>query len=428
MSLPGPLTYEAKRFGSDREAPTKQSMRPYSDRLRLSDELVEKSRVKSGSVTDSLLTAAQLVFFLGAVAPIIVAIPGFGSLFDPIGAAAGPAGGGPSAYSVLAGGWWGALLVVVAGAAGVVVARIAAWSPEPNTPETRFVRFLAVGVTVIGAALLMLGTAPAGANAGSIGGALVMIGSVSAIYGLWCVARRENWLRAVGAAAAVFTFTSLLFGAVALVLLMVGGRAFPGQVVARHPWKRTEVALEPIAAPPEIEAAPDAGLHPMGRPPRAEALFLAKLLLVFGAFAPFVLALPWFGIALFGDLILAAGPYGIAVLWTGASLQASFIVLSNPGTLGALVPAAVFTVFWLLLLPAAGAIIAGRAVAARKRRWAALAGGILLVVGGRPIFGVAALLAIGHAWALFDVPDMAAGPTEAEEESAKDSTHGVSAH
>jgi hypothetical protein len=399
MSLPGPLTYEAKRFGSDREAPAKRAMRPYADRLKMSEELVRKAPLRHGSWADSGLMAAQVALFVGAVLPLLWAIPGFGSLFGPVEGWLGPMG--PSASAMLAAGWWGALLIVVAGTAGVFIMRTAAWKAGSASGEVRFLKALIMAADLAGASLILLALAPAGAGGAAVGGALVMLAMLLALFGAYCTARRQRWLAAVAGALAVLFLTSLVLGALALLLLMWGARAFPGQEVARHPWKRTEVALEPIEPASGLEPDP-AGAHVRVRRPLPQGLFIAKVSLVFGAFGPFVLALPWFGVALFGPLILALFPLSLPLIWAAASLQASFIILYDTTAYGALVPGALFTVVWLLIVPAAGGLLGARAVGHRRRPWAAVAGAILLIVGGRLLFGVAALIAIGYAWQLFD--------------------------
>jgi hypothetical protein len=397
VSLPGPLPYEAPRSGSLREAPVKRAMRPYAERLSQSQELVRDVKVEKGSLRESGLTVAQVALFLGAVLPIIASIPEFGPLlfgYLP--------GLNVMGYGSLALGWWGALLVVVAGVAGVFVMRFASWKPGSKSVEVRVLRLSFYALTVGLASLLLLALAPLGANGNAVLGAVMMLTILLGLYGCWCTARRQNWLGAFVGAVAVAMVTSALFGTVAAVLIVWGARAFPGQTVARNPWKRTEVAIEPIERKPELERAEDDGVHPHARAPFHQGLLLAKVALVFGAFAPFVLALPFFGIELFGPLIGLFSPLTDFVVWSGASIQASFIILFNAGGHASLVPGAVLTLLWLLVVPVVGGVVGARAVGRRERPMAAVAGGALLLVGGRLFFGLGALLLIGYTWRLFN--------------------------
>jgi hypothetical protein len=416
MSLTGPLPYEAPRSGSLRDAPAKRSMRPYADRLKQSQELVEKVEVPKGSARDGGLTVAQVALFLGSVVPIVAAIPAFGALlfgYLP--------GLNVMGYASLALGWWGALLVVTTGVAGVLIMRLSAWKAGSKSGEVRALRFALSALVVGAASLLMLSAAPSGANGNAVLGAVTMLTVLLGLYGCWCTARRQNWLGAFIGAIAVALITSAVFGTLAALLIVWGARAFPGQNVARNPWKRTEVAIEPIEPAPSIEAADDEGLHPRAKLPFHQGLFLAKVSLVFGAFAPFVLALPFFGVELFGPLILLFLPLTGYLIWAGASIQASFIILSEVSTHGALVPGAVFTLIWLLFLPIVGAVVGARAVGRRERPWAAVGGAVMLLVGGRLFFGVGALVLIAYTWRLFDAH-------KGEHEAPKDGAPGASAH
>lgn len=420
VSISDPLAYEPKRFGSDREVPAKRPMRPYAERLQLSDKLVKANAVPAHSSRNSALMAATVALFIGAIVPIITAIPAFGNIlfgFIP--------GYDATRVAPLAVGWWGALLVVVAGVAGVFVMRTAAWKPDSKTPEVRFLKVLFYTATVGLSALLLLSTAQMGANGSAALGAVSMLAVLLALYGCWCTARRENWLGAITGGFALFVVSDYLLGSIAVLLLLYGAKAFPGQVVARHPWKRTEVALEPLEAPAALEADPE-GTPERVRMPFHQGLFAAKVALVFGAFGPFVLALPWFGIALFGPLILLLWPLTIPLVWSAASLQASFIILWEPSVFGPLIPGALFTILWLLVLPVAGGLIGARAVGRRSRPWAAVAGALMLIVGGRLLFGVAALIAIGYTWSLFDA-DKKAQP-EHSEAPPQEGAPGASAH
>jgi hypothetical protein len=392
-------------------------MRPYAERLKLSEQLVEKVEVPKGSGRDAGLTVAQVALFLGSVVPIVAAIPAFGALlfgYLP--------GLNLMGYASLALGWWGGLLVVTTGVAGVFVMRISAWKSDSKSVEVGIFRLVLYAFTVGGASLLMLATA-GGANGYAVLGAVTMLAVLLGLYGCWCTAGRRNWLGAFCGAVAVALITSAVFGTLAAVLIVWGARAFPGQTVARNPWKRTEVAIEPIEPPAEIGTAPDDGVHPRARPPFHQGLFLAKVSLVFGGFGPFVLALPFFGIELFGPLILLFWPLTQFVMWSAASIQASFIILSEVSVHGALVPGAIFTLLWLLVLPIVGGIVGARAVGRRERPAAAVAGAAMLLVGGRLFFGLGALVLIGYTWRLFD-----AHKHEADAEAPKDGAPGASAH
>lgn len=422
MSLPGPVPYEMRRFGSEREAPTKGAMRPYRDRLQMSKALVEKAPVRKGSMQDAALRLTEAALFVGAVLPIVLAIPGFGTLFEGVAPLLGPAI--PSASTALAVGWWGALLVVVAGTAGVLVVGLAHWGAKWTHGEMRALTLALMGLVVFSAAYLLARTAPSGASGAAAGGAIVMLTIVGAVYACICVARRESWLFALMASFAVIALASLVLGSLASLLLLWSARAFPGQVVARHPWKRTEVALEPIEAPRGNEPDPAGHLPYRVSMPLPQGLSILKLALVFGAFAPFVLALPWFGIAIFLPLIVLLFPLTIPLVWSAAFIQASFIVLWDPGTYGSAAPSALFVLIALLVLPMVGSVVGARAAAHRRRPWAAVAGAVLLIVTGRPICGTIALWAVGYSWRAFNLSEAEPGTEHAPKEGAP----GASSH
>ena len=419
MSLPGPLTYEAKRFGSDREGPAKGPARSYADRLRLSEELVKKAPVRHGTLKDSGLMVAQICLFLGAALPIVWALPEFGAaLFGPIEWALGPMG--PSASGMLYAGWWGALVVVTVGVAGALVMRVAAWRAEAQSGEVRAFKAALMLVVAGLSAWFLLALVGPGVSGGALGGALVMLTIILALYGAWNIARRDSWMAALVAGIAVFLITSVILGAIATVLVAWAARAFPGQVVARNPWKRTEVAIEPLEPVRGLEPDPEGAVVRVRRPFH-QGLFLAKVSLVFGAFGPFVLALPWFGIALFGELALFFWPLSLPALLTAAMLQASFIILWEPSAFAPHVPAAIFTLLWLFVLPALGGLVGARAVGQRKRPWAAVGGALVLIVSGRVVFGLLALFWIGYTWPLFDAKERA--PHEAKESPPSAQAH-----
>jgi hypothetical protein len=426
MSMPGPLPYEPKRFGSDRDIPAKAGMRPYLERLALADKLVEEAKVRPGDRAAWLPNLAQLLLVVGALAPFVLAIPGFGTLAVPLLVSTYPLSAGLLyATAWLIAGWGGAALVAVAGGAGLVASGVAG---EPTTPEAARqafrLRAVLVGLVALATAAAVIAFGWVDALNGSAGAVWVAFTAAAGLYGAMLTARRENWTGALLGAVALIAGGRVIIGSAALVALVMSDKAFPGQNVALYPWRRSQVSLDPIEPASTLEAEPNKGRHPLDRPPREQSLFIAMVSLLFGGFAPFVLALPWFGIELFGGLILAIFPLSVFILWTGASIQGAFIVLGSARELAPLVPGAVLILLWLLVLPAVGALIAARAVAGRRRRWAALAGSVLLVAGGRPFFGVGALVAVAYAWRLFDQPH----EEEKAHEPPKEPTPGASAH
>jgi hypothetical protein len=421
MSLP--LPYEPKRFGSDRGIPAKAGMRPYAERLALADKLVEEVKVSPNERAAWLPNLAQILLVVGALAPFVLAIPGFGTLAVPLLVSIYPLSAGLLYATVwLIAGWGGAALVGVAGGTGLIAAAVGG---EPTSPEEARRTFALRAVVVALVALATIGAVLAfgwvDAFGGSAGAVWVAVTAAGGLYGALLTARRENWQGAVMGAIALIAGGRFIIGSVALLALVMSDKAFPGQHVALYPWRRSQVSLDPIEPVATLEAEPNEGKHPRERPPRTQALFIAMVSLLFGGFAPFVLALPWFGIELFGGLILAIWPLSVFILWTGASIQGAFIVFANLGTMRPEVPSAIFVLVWLLILPAAGAAIAGRAVAGRRRRWAAVGGGVLLLIGGRPFFAVGALVAVAYAWRLFDQP-------HEEPEPPREPAAGASAH
>lgn len=419
MSLPGPLTYEPKRFGSEREPPVR-GPRPYSERLKLADELVEDVKVAQGTFRASLPTAAQILMVLGAVAPVAYAFPGAREqLFAPLIYATYPFSAGLSyASQWLMAGWAGALLILLAGTGGVIAGKIAGSRRTEETGNGQVIRIALLTLFSLVAVALLLAFSSPSALVGSVGAAWVIVTGVAGVYGARIAARRENWLGAVGGAVALMCGGRLVLGSLALIALVFSDKSFPGQTVALHPWKRSEVAIDPILPAPVMEAAPDEGSHPRHALPRPQALFLAIVALVFGAFAPVVLAIPAFGAELFGDLVAFLWPFSYFSFVAAGGVLGAVTTLSagGPG-----VASAVFLLVWFLAVPVAGGIIAARAVARRRRRWAAVGGAVLLIIGARPIFGLVALVSIAYAWALFD-----RAPADAK--APKENAPGASAH
>src|SRR5689334_7100931 len=117
MSLP--LPYEPKRFGSERDVPARAGMRPYAERLALAEKLVEDAKVSPNERAAWLPNLAQILLVVGALAPFVLAIPGFGTLAIPLLASTYPFSAGLLYATVwLIGGWAGAALVAVAGGTG----------------------------------------------------------------------------------------------------------------------------------------------------------------------------------------------------------------------------------------------------------------------------------------------------------------------
>jgi len=253
------------------------------------------------------------------------------------------------------------------------------------------------------------------ALAGSAGAAWVVLTGAAALYGAHLVARRQSFLGAAGGAIALIAGGRVVFGSVALVAVVLSDKAFPGQVVARHPWKRSEVAILPIAPVGALEAAPDDGSHIWRGAPPPQALIVGTLALVFGAFSPLVLAIPGFGVGLFGDLLFALWPLSVFAMWSAGAVALAVGALASggPGALGGLL-----VVLWLVVLPALGGLVAARAVTQRRRRWAAVSGAVLLAVGGRPILAATALVCIAWGWGLFDQPPREAVATELHQGAA----------
>ncbi len=411
MSLPGPLTYEPKQFGSVREAPANRAMRPYADRLAMASKLVRDSAVRPGSFQDSLPKFAEVFLVLGAFAPVVLAIPGFGSLFFSVVVASYPLSAGLIASTVwLVAGWAGVLLLIVTGVGGVLLATVGAKGPSEGAggSDVWLRRFLAV-VFYLAVAGVIVGAGWTGVFAGSVGAVWVVLTGAAALYGAFLVARRQSWLGAVGGAVALIAGGRVLFGCAALLAIVASDKAFPGQVVARHPWKRSEVALEPIVAPEAPKPATDDGSHLWKQTPPAFTLQVARNALIFGAFAPIVLAIPGFGVGLFGDLVFGIWPVSLVAVWSAGSIIQAFEGLQAGGA-GAL--GAVLMILWLVVVPVVGGLAAALAVTQRRRRWAAVAGVVMVAVGGRPVLAGIALLFIAWGWGLFDEGQEQAVPQE----------------
>lgn len=400
MSLPAPLPYEPKRFGSLREPPAK-SPRPYADRLKLAEELVKETHVRPGSLADVLPTVAPILMVAGALAPLVLLIPGFGTLFFPLISATLPFSLGLSySAAVLYSGWYGALLVVVIGVAGLIAARVAA---AGATTGARAFRAVALGLIMLVTVVVLVLLGPRSTGGAAVLAAWLVVTSAAGIYGARLAARRENWLGAVGGAFALSMGPAMYIGMAALLMLAVSGKAFPGQAVARYPWRRSQVSLDPIAAAPQVEPEPEGLTDPaLLRRPKPQALFLASVALVFGAFAPIVLAIPGFGVGLFGDLLRALWPFTSFLAFSAGLLNVSLASVMAGGY-GALVP--LLILIWFGGVTTLGGLIAARATSSRRRRFAAVGGAALLIVGGRPLLGIAALVAIAYAWDLFDKPE-----------------------
>lgn len=403
MSLPGPLPYEPKRFGSVRDAPSNRAVRAYAERLEDAQRLVRETTVRHGSLADSLPKFAEVCLVLGAFAPVVLAIPGFGSLFYSVVVASYPFSAGLVASTAwLINGWAGAALLLVTVAVGVLLSGLGAKGPAGEAGREQSLawlrRFLAV-VIYLGVALAVWGAGWTGVFASSAGAVWVVITGGAAIYGALLTARRRSWLGAVGGAVALIAGGRIVFGCAALLAIVASDKAFPGQVVARHPWKRSQVAIEPITVPAWPGAAPDDGTAAWSRTPPAFTLQLARNALVFGAFGPVVLAIPGFGAALFGDLVFGIWPLSLVAVWTtGSILQAwAALVAGGPGALGALL-----MLLWLVVVPVVGGLAGALAVTRRRKRWAGVGGAVLLAVGGRPLLALLALLFIAWGWGLFD--------------------------
>jgi hypothetical protein len=319
---------------------------------------------------------------LGAVAPIAYAPPVFREVFfGPLVRATYPLGAGlEMSADLLLAGWLGASLLSMAAAAGLAAAKLVADKPQGASSR----RSAVAGLLVVGLIALVTAAVYASFLVGSFGSAagamwVLMTGAVGA-YGARMAARKENWHASVGGAVALFAGGRFVLAAIALSMLVASDKHFPGQTVALYPWRRSQVALEPLVPAPAMETAPDAGVHPAAsRGALPSVPFLTGLAIVIGAALPIAYS-PWWRREFFEPLVLALWPLTVFVPVTADFLWTSLVGL-----------------FWVGGTTV-GAVYCARFAFGRSRRGGALAGGMLLILGGRPLLGLAVIAMVLAAW------------------------------
>jgi len=396
-----PVPYGNKPSGVERPPP-KRGPRPYKERLAEAPKLIEETQSKPGSFQASLPFLAHILMIVGALAPIAYAPSVFrASFFGDFVRAIYPFGYGLTlAAGWVEAGWVGGLLLAVACVVGLLFGEIAR-RPKPFGSETRVFLLFLICVAIVSLALgYFLREFIFHASANALGAAWVFLTAGAGLYGARESVRKSSFYGAVGGAIALFSAGRFVIAGIALMFLAMADREFPGQNVARYPWLRSQVAIEPLPVPSEVEFGEAPPIRPRGPAWAASLPFATSIVLLIGAAAPLAYN-PIFGHALLGDFVLALYPLSLFVIVSSDLLF--MLPFGAPYILGT------------SLFGFAGA----RFAAGRRRRGAVLAGGIMLLVGLRPLLGLVALFFLFLSWNEYRAPsDKAPARGEAAPEAA----------
>ena len=387
-----PIPYGNKPAGVERPPPRK-GPRPYSERLKDAPKLIEETGPKPGSLRSSMPFYAHLLMIVGSVAPIAYAPSVFrASFFGDLVRAIYPFGYGLTlAAEWVEAGWVGGLLLAVACLLGLLFGEIAR-RPKPLGSESRGFLLFLICVSIVSLALgYFLRDIIFHASVSAVGAAWVFLTAGAGLYGAREAARKSSFYGAVGGALALFCGGRFVISSIAVLLLAAADKEFPGQNVARYPWLRSQVAIEPLPVAPKVEygeAPPD---RPRAPAWAANLPFFTSLFLLIGAAAPLAYN-PIFGHALLGDFVQALYPLSLFVM------VSSDLLFTLPFGAPYILTTSIFGF--------AGA----RYAAGRRRRGAVLAGGILLLIGLRPLLGLLALFLLFLSWNEYRAPAAEAPP------------------
>lgn len=385
-----PLPYGPHQAGVERPAPVR-APRPYLDRLKQAPDLVAKTKAPPHSIRTSFPLSASILMVLGAFAPIAFAPLIFReAFFGDLAYATYPLSAGLTlAADLVLMGWLGAALLCIVAAAGLAGGRALLDGPQGRSSRLGKGALVVVVLVVAVACAAVWVFFLVGALSSAAGAMWILLTGAVGLYGARMAARRDHWQGAVAGAVALFIGGRFVLGGIALSMLVLSDREFPGQTVALYPWRRSQVSVDPIEPAPAVESMPidDEELRRLRPGLRAASVyhalpFLTGLLTVVGAALPLAYS-PWWRGPLFEPLVAALGPFGGFVTVTADVFW---------GTAWGLVWVGATTV---------GAVYCSRFAFARTRRGGAAAGGVLLVLGGRPIIGTAVVLMVLASTALY---------------------------
>jgi hypothetical protein len=298
-------------------------------------------------------------------------------------------------------GWLGALLVCLGGVFGLAFWGVG--SPNYGGILPRSLAYLELGLLALGASLSLWSLRGQAGDAVSMGvAAWVAVTAGAGLYGATKSITRTDWHGSVYSAVGLLLGGRVIMASIAVVLLALADKEFPGQRVAQYPWRRSQVSIDAVRFTKPDEFTEVDWKSARRRPGPWSTLMsygprTSFALLIVGAFAPIAYAPPLRG-ELFGPLVVAVMPFS------------SFVVVASD-LFWSLNPLAIIYIGVTAAVGTWGASFAWR----KERPAAVLAAAVFLLIGGRVIAAVVVIVLLlmgSEHYGAHEAPHTAAKPEE----------------